>query len=115
MAGDVYSEPPHAGRGGWTWYTGAAGWMYRAGRRVDPGLPAARDRAARGSLHPARLAAVRDRHFRYHSARYRLAVENPRGAMRGVTSIPLDGGPVEGREIPLADDGREHRIAVMLG
>src|SRR6185369_6084719 len=31
MAGDVYSESPHTGRGGWTWYTGAAGWMYRAG------------------------------------------------------------------------------------
>jgi cellobiose phosphorylase len=53
--------------------------------------------------------------FRYHSARYRLTVENPRGAMHGVTSISLDGNPVEGSEIPLADDGREHRIAVVLG
>jgi len=47
--------------------------------------------------------------FRYHSSRYRLVVENPRGAMRGVTEISLDGGPVAGREIPLADDGREQR------
>ena len=53
--------------------------------------------------------------FRYHSSRYRLVVENPRGAMRGVTEISLDGAPVAGREIPLADDGREHRIAVVLG
>jgi cyclic beta-1,2-glucan synthetase len=114
MAGDVYSEPPHAGRGGWTWYTGAAGWMYRAGvewilgfrlrgtvLHVDPCIP----RAWPGY----------EIQFRYHSARYRLTVENPRGAMRGVTSISLDGGPVTGREIPLADDGREHRIAVVLG
>ncbi len=114
MAGDVYSEPPHAGRGGWTWYTGAAGWMYRAGvewilgfrlrgtvLHVDPCIP----RAWPGY----------EIDFRYHSARYRLSVENPRGAMRGVTSILLDGGPVSGREIPLADDGREHRIAVVLG
>jgi cyclic beta-1,2-glucan synthetase len=45
VAADVYSEPPHVGRGGWTWYTGAAGWMYRAGiegilglRREGPAL-----------------------------------------------------------------------------
>ncbi len=114
MAGDVYSQAPHAGRGGWTWYTGAAGWMYRAGvewilgfrlrgtvLHVDPCIPRAWPRF--------------EIDFRYHSARYRLAVENPRGAMRGVTSISLDGGPVSGREIPLADDGREHRIAVVLG
>jgi cyclic beta-1,2-glucan synthetase len=114
MAGDVYSEYPHAGRGGWTWYTGAAGWMYRAGVEwilgfrlrgtvlyVDPCIPRAWPRY--------------EIDFRYHSASYRLVVENPRGAMRGVTSMSLDGGPVTGREIPLADDGREHRIAVVLG
>jgi cyclic beta-1,2-glucan synthetase len=114
IAGDVYSERPHAGRGGWSWYTGSAGWMYRAGvewilgfrlrgtvLHVDPCIPRAWPR----------YEIV----FRYHSARYRLSVENPRGAMRGVTSISLDGGPVTGREIPLADDGREHRIAVVLG
>jgi cyclic beta-1,2-glucan synthetase len=113
MAGDVYSERPHVGRGGWTWYTGAAGWMYRAGvewilgfrlrgtvLHLDPCIPRAWPR----------YEIV----FRYHSARYRLSVENPRGVMRGVTSISLDGGPVTGREIPLADDGREHSIAVVL-
>jgi cyclic beta-1,2-glucan synthetase len=114
MAGDVYSELPHAGRGGWSWYTGSAGWMYRAGvewilgfrlrgtvLHVDPCIPRAWPRY--------------EIDFRYHSARYRLSVENPRGAMRGVTSISLDGGPVTGREIPLANDGREHRIEVVLG
>ncbi|MEP6993230.1 MAG: glucoamylase family protein [Acidobacteriota bacterium] len=114
MAGDVYSERPHAGRGGWTWYTGAAGWMYRAGvewilgfrlrgtvLHVDPSIPRAWPR----------YEIV----FRYHSARYRLTVDNPRGVMRGVTAISLDGGPVTGREIQLADDGREHSIAVTLG
>jgi len=114
MAGDVYSERPHTGRGGWTWYTGAAGWMYRAGvewilgfrlrgtvLHVDPCIPRAWPRY--------------EILFRYHSARYRLSVENPRGVMRGVTSISLDGVPVTGREIPLADDGREHRIGVVLG
>ena len=114
MAGDVYSERPHTGRGGWTWYTGAAGWMYRAGvesilgfrlrgrtLQVDPCIPRAWPRYE--------IA------FRYHSSLYRLAVENPHGVMRGVASITLDDGPVAGREIPLADDGREHRISVILG
>ena len=54
--------------------------------------------------------------FRYHSARYRLTVENPRGVMRGVTRIATRRpGLSTGREIPLADDGREHQIRVTLG
>ncbi len=114
MAGDVYSEPPHAGRGGWTWYTGAAGWMYRAGVEWILGF---RLRGTVLHLDPCipRAWPGYEIQFRYHSARYRLTVENPRGTMRGVTSISLDGGPVAGREIPLADDGREHRIFVVLG
>ncbi len=114
MAGDVYSEPPHAGRGGWTWYTGAAGWMYRAGVEWILGF---RLRGAVLHVDPCvpRAWPGYEIVFRYHSARYRLSVENPRGAMRGVTSISLDGEPITGREIPLVDDGREHRIAVVLG
>ena len=114
MAGDVYSEHPHAGRGGWTWYTGAAGWMYRAGVEWILGF---RLRATVLHVDPCipRAWPGYEIDFRYHSARYRLAVENPRGAMRGVTSISLDGAPVTGPGIPLADDGREHRIAVVLG
>ena len=114
MAGDVYSERPHAGRGGWSWYTGAAGWMYRAGVEWILGF---RLRGTSLHLDPCipRAWPRFEIDFRYHSSRYRLVVENPRGAMRGVTEISLDGAPVTGREIPLADDGREHRIAVVLG
>ncbi len=114
MAGDVYSTAPHTGRGGWTWYTGAAGWMYRAGiesilgfrlrgttLQVDPCIP--------------RVWPQFEIAFRYHSSSYRLAVENPHGVMRGVARITIDGQPLEGRDIPLADDGLEHRIAVVLG
>ena len=116
MAGDVYSESPHTGRGGWTWYTGAAGWMYRAGvewilgfrlrgtvLHVDPCIPRAWPRF--------------DVVFRYHSARYHLAVENPNGVTRGVARIALDDRPIEGggNEIPLADDARAHVISVTLG
>jgi cyclic beta-1,2-glucan synthetase len=55
--------------------------------------------------------------FRYHSASYDLEVENPRGTTRGVTSVEVDGAPVPdgAREIPLVDDGKPHRIKVVLG
>ena len=58
VAGDVYAEPPHAGRGGWTWYTGAAGWLYRAGLEWHAGIPAARHDAIDRSVHPTKLARV---------------------------------------------------------
>ncbi len=112
---DVYTAPPHVGRGGWTWYTGSAGWMYRAGiewilgfrlrgrfLHVDPCIP----RAWR-SFEIA---------FRYHSAHYEILVENPRGTTRGVSAVALDGlqlGP--GTAIALVDDGARHAIHVVLG
>jgi cyclic beta-1,2-glucan synthetase len=113
---DVYSEPPHVGRGGWTWYTGSAGWMYRTGLEwilgfrlrgesliLDPCVP----RAWRG------FSIV----FRYRSARYDIAVENPQGVCRGVTCVELDGEalPRDRTEIPLVDDGQTHRVRVVLG
>ena len=112
---DVYAEPPHVGRGGWTWYTGSAGWMYRAGLEwilgfrahgttlfLDPCVP----RAWRG------FEIV----YRYHSTRYDIAVENPRGVSRGVTRVELDGTALEHLVgIPLADDGASHRVRVILG
>jgi cyclic beta-1,2-glucan synthetase len=115
-AADIYSEIPHVGRGGWTWYTGSAGWMYRAGVEWILGF---RLRGRALHLDPCIPRAWRSYKitFRYHSARYELTVENPHGATRGVTSVELDGIAVAGgaREIPLADDGKTHRIGVVLG
>jgi len=114
-AADIYSEPPHVGRGGWTWYTGAAGWMYRAGIEWILGF---RLRGTILSLDPCIPRAWRhfEISFRYHSSRYELVVENPRGATRGVSSAELDGVPLEeGAKIPLIDDGATHRVHVILG
>ena len=60
MCADVYSMPPHVGRGGWTWYTGSAGWMYNVGARMAARLSRAGHQSAARSLHPARLAEIRD-------------------------------------------------------
>jgi cyclic beta-1,2-glucan synthetase len=115
-AADVYAEPPHVGRGGWTWYTGSAGWMYRAGVEWILGF---RFRGAALHVDPCipRSWPGYQITFRYHSARYELVVQNPHGATRGVSRIAVDGKELEKdvRAIPLADDGARHRIEVTLG
>jgi len=115
MSGDVYGEPPHAGRGGWTWYTGSAGWFYRAGIEWILGF---RVRGTILSIDPCVPRSWRNYsiHFRYHSASYKIRVENPRGVSRGVARVEFDGNAVPGpANIPLADDGVEHQIVVILG
>jgi cyclic beta-1,2-glucan glucanotransferase len=114
-AADIYAEPPHVGRGGWTWYTGSAGWMYRAGLAWILGF-----RIRGGTLHldPCIPRAWRgfEIEFRYHSARYEIAVENNSGVTRGVTHVEIDGTPLAaGAAIALADDGATHRVRVVLG
>jgi cyclic beta-1,2-glucan synthetase len=115
VAADVYAEPPHAGRGGWSWYTGSAGWMHRAGLEWILGF---RLRGETLHLDPCIPRAWRgfEIRFRHRSARYEIAVENPKGVMRGVSSVELDGAPLPaGAGIALSDDGRVHRLRVVLG
>jgi cyclic beta-1,2-glucan synthetase len=113
---DVYSMPPHSGRGGWTWYTGSAGWMYRAGLEWMLGF---RLRGEKLLIDPCIPGGWRrfEIIFKYHSARYEIAVENPRGVSRGVTRVELDGAalPDAERHVPLADDGATHHVRVVLG
>ncbi|MBI3744938.1 MAG: hypothetical protein HY264_00125 [Chloroflexi bacterium] len=115
MAGDVYSETPHVGRGGWTWYTGSSGWMYQAGMEAILGF---RVRGATLAIDPCipRSWPRYEIDFRYHAARYRIVVENPAGVSRGVASILVDGARLApGAAVPLVDDGLTHQVAVVLG
>ena len=115
VAADVYAEPPHVGRGGWTWYTGSAGWMYRAGLESILGF---RLRGTRLVVDPCipRAWPGFELVFRYGSARYDLVVENPRDASRGVSSVEVDGVSLDGDlSIRLADDRTTHRIRIVLG
>jgi cyclic beta-1,2-glucan synthetase len=115
-AADVYAEYPHVGRGGWTWYTGSAGWMYRAGLEWLLGF---RLRGAVLHLDPCVPRGWRrfDITFRYHASRYEIAVENPSGATRGIASIEVDGVRREVADgcVPLTSDGATHRVRVVLG
>jgi cyclic beta-1,2-glucan synthetase len=115
VAADVYSRPPHVGRGGWTWYTGAAGWLYRAGLEWILGF---RKHGAALRLDPCipRDWKRFEIAYRYGSARYRITVENPTGVCRGVSRIVLDGGVLPSDAlVPLCDDGAEHAVEVLLG
>ena len=115
VAADVYGAPPHVGRGGWTWYTGAAGWMYRTGLEWILGF---RLRGTRLVVDPCipRTWEGFTLAFRYHSARYEIVVENPRGVTRGVSSVEVDGVRLDGLGgIPLADDRKTHRVRIILG
>ena len=115
VAADVYSSPRHAGRGGWTWYTGSAGWLYRAGVEWLLGV---RLRGTRLLIDPCIPAAwpgfTVTMHF--HSTRYDISVENPGQVCRGVTRLELDGASMDDRSgVSLVDDRQVHRVRVVMG
>lgn len=116
MCGDVYSVPPHAGRGGWSWYTGSAGWMYRAGIESILGFRLQGTSLLLDPCIPKAWPGFQMT-FRYHSSRYDIAVENPNGVSRGIARAELDDVALTGKEarFPLADDGTTHRVRVVLG
>jgi cyclic beta-1,2-glucan synthetase len=116
IAADVYAAPPHVGRGGWTWYTGSAGWMQRAGIESILGL------RLRGEVLELNPCIPKDWPqfevtLRYHSARYEILVENPNGVSQGVASAEIDGIMVPTRpfRLLLLDDGVTHHALVRLG
>ena len=117
VVADVYSVAPHVGRGGWTWYTGSAGWMYRAGLE---GILGFRVQGASLLLTPCipekwpRLEIT----FKYASARYEILIENPRNVSRGIAHAELDGQTLpSGSDVrlPLVDDGNTHSVRLVLG
>ncbi len=116
MAADVYAEPPHVGRGGWTWYTGSAGWMYQAGIEGILGFRLSGPTLVMDPCIPRSWPGY-EIDFRYRSARYEIVVENPNGVSRGVVSSELDGRalPAGDAGVPLVDDGATHQIRVLLG
>jgi len=116
VAADVYSEPPHVGRGGWTWYTGSAGWMYRAGIEWILGFQVQGTSLLLDPCIPKAWPCF-DISFRYRTTRYEIHVENPGGVSRGISHADLDGVALQGAEarVDLTDDGKTHRLRVTLG
>jgi cyclic beta-1,2-glucan synthetase len=116
VCADVYSSPQHVGRGGWTWYTGSAGWMYRTAVEGILGIHVRGPLLIINPCIPRGWAGFEITH-KYGSSRYRIAVENPRGVSAGVSHATLDGHEIPGApcEIALVDDGAYHYGRVTLG
>ena len=116
VCADVYSAPQHVGRGGWTWYTGSAAWMYRTAVEGILGIHLRADTLKVDPCIPRAWAAF-EFTYKYGSSRYRISVKNPRGVSRGVAQASLDGKNLGGTpcEIKLVDDGRYHYGEITLG
>ncbi len=112
VAADVYALPPHIGRGGWTWYTGSAGWMYRLIVESLLGLGLEGDKLRFAPCLPKDWKAFKV-HYRYRETVYHIAVlQEPAGD--GGTSVTVDGVGRPDRAIPLVDDRREHSVEVRI-
>jgi cyclic beta-1,2-glucan synthetase len=117
-AADVYSVAPHAGRGGWTWYTGSAGWLYRAGIEAILGLRLEGDTLVLNPCIPALWKGF-DLKLRHKGADYEIEVLNPDGVSRGVIGAALNGQTHPASEgqarIPLVPTEAQQKIQVTMG
>ncbi|MFA6091503.1 MAG: glucoamylase family protein [Elusimicrobiota bacterium] len=114
LAGDVLAHPDHSGRAGWTWYTGSAGWMYRAGLESILGL---KRRGAAFELDPCIPSSWSEYEISwlFGRTRYVISVSNPGHRCRGVVSAELDGKPADPSAIALVDDGAAHAVKLVMG
>jgi cyclic beta-1,2-glucan synthetase len=111
VAADVYSAEGHVGRGGWTWYTGSASWMYRVALEAILGFTRRGDRFRVDPRVPASWPEFR-LEYRYGSAVYEVQVERPHAARAGTQKVMLDGRVLEGEWVELVDDGGRHSVVV---
>jgi len=114
LDGDVYARPPHAGRGGWSWYTGSAGWLYRAALEHILGLRGRGDHFTMTPCVPSSWTNFSIT-WRHRGATYQIEVNNPDRVWTGVLSAEMDGEHVDHRSIPLADDSGTHVVKITMG
>jgi cellobiose phosphorylase len=114
ISADVYGAPPHVGRGGWSWYTGSSGWMYRLGIEALLGLRSDAKHLWLEPCIPSHWHGFSLR-VRFGSTHYSFTVKNPQGVQHGVSVVTLDGIAVAKPRIPLVDDGMKHEVTVILG
>lgn len=113
ITADIYSQEPYGGKGGWSWYTGSAGWMYQAlicdllgirkvGQRlyIDPTIP--------GEWNEYKVI------YRYGNTEYTIIIENPNSLQHGCNSITLDNEFISGNSFELVDDGVGHVVKTTL-
>ncbi len=114
MCADIYSRPPYTRRGGWSWYTGSAAWMYQLGLtnllgfkkvgnilHIDPVIPPSWDGF--------------EISYKFGKTNYQVKVSNPKHVSQGIKAVRLDGEIQNDNAIHLRDDGHDHEVEVMMG
>jgi cellobiose phosphorylase len=112
VAADVYAVAPHVGRGGWSWYTGSAAWMYRLVIESLLGLRLEGDRLRIKPCLPADWTGFTV-HYRFRETVYHISVHQTAHAT-GDERVSLDGQEQDGMAVPLVDDRQEHRVEVWV-
>jgi cellobiose phosphorylase len=112
VAADVYAVAPHTGRGGWTWYTGSAGWLYRLIVESLLGLKLEVDKLRFTPCLPAEWKSFK-LHYRYRETAYHISVLQVIGA-GGKTRVTVDGVAQQDAAVPLVDDRLEHAVEISI-
>ncbi|MFN3242190.1 MAG: GH36-type glycosyl hydrolase domain-containing protein [Planctomycetota bacterium] len=113
LAADVYTHPAHLGRGGWTWYTGSAAWMYRLGLESILGLVRHGEHLSITPRIPGSWRGF-SATWRHGRSTYEIEVDNPDRVAAGIVEARLDGATVDPGVIPLVDDGRTRCLRVVI-
>lgn len=115
VAADIYSEPPYKGRGGWSWYTGSAGWMQRVGTENILGINIQGNALLINPCIPEYWPGF-EVTLLWRNTRYIITVRNPDQVSRGVKRITMDNIPIHTtNSVTMKDDNLEHTIEVILG
>jgi cellobiose phosphorylase len=113
IAADIYWVPPHTGRGGWTWYTGSAGWMYRLLVETLLGLNLENNRLRLQPRLPQNWKGYKAR-YRHGRTTYEITITLLADQLAADTELFLDGQKLPDLTIPLTDDGAVHQVDARL-
>jgi len=113
VAADVYAVAPHLGRGGWTWYTGSAGWMYRLLVETLLGVNLEGDQLRLDPRLPKTWTGFKI-HYRYRQTVYHISIARSAADPAGATLLSLDGQEISGGRIPLRNDRNEHAVEMKV-
>ena len=113
VAADVYAVAPHIGRGGWTWYTGSAGWMYRLLIETLLGVNLEGDQLRLNPRVPKNWTSYKI-HYRYRQTIYHITITRLAAGSGEVNQLFLDGKALAAKTVPLVDDCREHFVELKI-
>lgn len=114
MAADVYSLEPHSGRGGWTWYTGSSGWMYKIGIEEILGFTKRGDKLSINPCIPHTWSEYSIT-YNYEGSVYNIRVLNPNKVSTGIHSVTVDGILKPDKQISLMNKKSEYAVEIIMG